>query len=72
VTPGTLGCSPRWNAAEEWFEEEDPEGVVFEYEVLERKRPPTEAALPTWPSNARNRARWSSLSLYFFFMPDSR
>jgi hypothetical protein len=23
----------------------DPEGVAFEYEVLERKRPPTEAAL---------------------------
>ncbi|WP_198164241.1 hypothetical protein [Bradyrhizobium jicamae] len=23
------------NAAEKWFEENDPEGVAFEYEVLE-------------------------------------
>jgi hypothetical protein len=33
------------DAAEKWFEENDPEGVAFEYEVLECKRPPTEAAL---------------------------
>ena len=33
------------DAAETWFEENDPEGVAFEYEVLERTRPPTEAAL---------------------------
>jgi hypothetical protein len=33
------------DAAENWFEENDPEGVAFEYEVLEWKRPPTEAAL---------------------------
>jgi hypothetical protein len=24
------------DAAEKWFEENDPEGVAFEYEVLER------------------------------------
>jgi hypothetical protein len=24
------------DAAEQWFEENDPEGVAFEYEVLER------------------------------------
>jgi hypothetical protein len=39
------------DAAEAWFEENDPEGVAFEYEVLEWKRPPTEAALqhpPAW------------------------
>jgi hypothetical protein len=25
----------QWDAAEKWFEENDPEGVAFEYEVLE-------------------------------------
>ena len=28
------------DAAEAWFAENDPEGVAFEYEVLERTRPP--------------------------------
>ena len=31
------------DAAEKWFEENDPEGVAFEYDVLER-RPPQLAA----------------------------
>jgi hypothetical protein len=29
------------DAAETWFEENDPEGVAFEYQILEM--PPTEA-----------------------------
>jgi hypothetical protein len=29
------------DAAETWFEENDPEGVAFEYEVLERTGPDT-------------------------------
>jgi hypothetical protein len=33
------------DAAETWFEENDPEGVAFEYEVLEWIRLPIEAAL---------------------------
>jgi hypothetical protein len=32
------------DAAEKWFEENDPEGVAFEYEFW--KRPPQLAALP--------------------------
>jgi hypothetical protein len=30
---GTSGCSPIRIVAETWFEENDPEGVAFEYEV---------------------------------------
>ena len=33
ITPG-MKVSPT-DAAETWFEENDPEGVAFEYEVLE-------------------------------------
>jgi hypothetical protein len=33
ITPG-MKVSPT-DAAEMWFEENDPEGVAFEYEVLE-------------------------------------
>jgi hypothetical protein len=29
------------DAAETWFKENDPEGVAFEYEVLESTRPPS-------------------------------
>jgi hypothetical protein len=32
---GTSRCSPPTDAAEKWFEENGPEGVAFEYEVLE-------------------------------------
>lgn len=28
------------DAAEKWFAEIDPEGIAFEYEFLESKRPP--------------------------------
>jgi len=33
ITPGMKVCPT--DAAETWFEENDPEGVAFEYEVLE-------------------------------------
>ncbi|WP_197424071.1 hypothetical protein [Bradyrhizobium valentinum] len=32
--PSTSRSSPPTDAAETWFEENDPEGVAFEYEVL--------------------------------------
>jgi hypothetical protein len=35
VTLSTSRCSQTSDAAETWFEENDPEGVAFEYEVLE-------------------------------------
>jgi hypothetical protein len=38
------------DAAETGFGENDPEGVAFEYVVLERRRPPTEAALLRQPN----------------------
>ena len=44
------------DAAEKWFEENDPEGVAFEYEVLEWKRPPQLAA-------SRLRSLGSSVSM---------
>ena len=35
ATPRTSRSSPPTDAAETWFDENDPEGVAFEYEVLE-------------------------------------
>ena len=33
--PGHLKVFANQDAAETWFEENDPEGVAFEYEILE-------------------------------------
>jgi hypothetical protein len=33
--PGRLKIFANQDAAENWFEQNDPEGVAFEYEVLE-------------------------------------
>jgi hypothetical protein len=61
------------DAAETWFAENDTEGVAFEYEVLERTRPPGRGGLlPSWPiQRAQSRAE-AACPLYFFFIPDSR
>jgi hypothetical protein len=34
-SPQSIQCFATLDAAEKWFEENDPEGVAFEYEVLE-------------------------------------
>jgi hypothetical protein len=43
------------DAAETWFEEQDPEGVAFEYDVLETNSPPTEAAPFQFPRKRKAR-----------------
>jgi hypothetical protein len=43
--PDHLKVFASQEAAQAWFEENDPEGVAFEYEVLEWKMPPTYGAI---------------------------
>ena len=38
-TRSTSGVFANADAAEKWFEENDPEGVAFEYDVLVRQVP---------------------------------
>jgi hypothetical protein len=40
---GYIKAFANQNAAKTWFAKNDPEGVAFEYDVLERKSRPTEA-----------------------------
>jgi hypothetical protein len=61
------------DAAEAWFAENDPEGVAFEYDVLERKRLETASTsvFSSFDNSARNSAssrfpaNWAAMSDWY-------